>query len=83
MIDVGDHFVCIKDLIFPSRDRINGTPEIVYLANFIYVCDINGCITNETSNKYHSWEVEEVDMHFKRIVKGKLTDKKIYERIRR
>ena len=49
-IKKGDKFVCIKKVVMN-----NDWKDISYKKGFIYISEIEGCITNDKLNTGHRW----------------------------
>ena len=62
-IKKGDSFVCISKVIMNNERK-----DISYKKGFIYLSEIDGCITNDTLNVNHSWpKGTEVNRYFVKI----------------
>lgn len=51
MIQKGDKFICIKDVMMD-----NDPNDIAYYKGKVYICEENECITDEQGNIHHIWE---------------------------
>ena len=54
MIEVGDYFLCIRDVHMINTSE----QERVYTAGKIYKSEARECITNDTGYKNHYWELD-------------------------
>lgn len=54
MIEVGDYFLCIRDVHMINTSE----QERVYTAGKIYKSEVRECITNDTGYKNHYWTLD-------------------------
>lgn len=74
-INVGDVFVCIKDLYLLDKTTKKYDEEICYNAGMLYFCVIQGCIENNFNDANHRWscinEPDCVNAYFKKFKDAK------------
>lgn len=58
-IEVGDTFICIKDVVMKT------TGEIAYVSGKTYKSEVRGCLTNEQNFKLHNWSYSWMTEYFK------------------
>ena len=53
-IKKGNEFVCIKKVV------MKGSKVTEYKKGFIYISELDDCITNESGNVNHFWNTEKI-----------------------
>lgn len=54
----GKQYECIKDVVMYSGN-------VDYIKGRVYICENEGCLTDETGDEFHSWDESEAKEHFK------------------